>query len=49
VEIDRENLAFCGKHGMPAGTPEYTLCAQELMKIRANEDQRTADEVRNAF
>jgi hypothetical protein len=25
--IERENIAFCEKHGMPVGTREYALCA----------------------
>ena len=27
--IERENIAFCEKHGMPVGTREYGLCAED--------------------
>jgi hypothetical protein len=40
---EQENRAFCEKHGMPFGTREHTLCAEDLMDIRANERQRTLD------
>jgi hypothetical protein len=43
--IEQENRAFCEKHGMPFGTREHTLCAEDLMDIRANERQRTLDEL----
>lgn len=42
---EQENRAFCEKHGMPFGTREHTLCAEDLMDIRANERQRTLDEL----
>jgi hypothetical protein len=42
---EEENRAFCEKHGMPFGTHEHTLCAEDLMDIRANERQRTLDEL----
>ena len=29
--IERENIAFCEKHGMPVGTREYGLCAEEAV------------------
>ena len=35
--------AFCEKHGMPFGTREHTVCAEDLMDIRANERQRTLE------
>jgi hypothetical protein len=38
--IERENRAFCEKHGMPFGSREHTLCAEDLTDIRANERQR---------
>jgi hypothetical protein len=41
--VEQENLAFCEKHGMPFGTREHTVCAEDLMDIRANERQRTLD------
>jgi hypothetical protein len=42
---ENENRAFCEKHGMPFGTREHTVCAEDLMDIRANERQRTLDEL----
>ena len=42
---EQENRAFCEKHGMPFGTREHTLCAEDLMDIRATERQRTLDEL----
>jgi hypothetical protein len=31
---EQENQAFCEKHGMPFGTREHTVCAEDLMDIR---------------
>ena len=45
--VEQENRALCEKHGMPFGTREHTMCAQDLMDIRANERQRTLDELGN--
>jgi hypothetical protein len=41
---EQENRAFCEKHGLPFGKHEHTVCAEDLMDIRANERQRTLDE-----
>jgi hypothetical protein len=41
--IEQENRTFCEKHRMPFGTREHTVCAEDLMDIRANERQRTLD------
>jgi hypothetical protein len=41
--VEQENRAFCEKHGMRFGTREHTICAQDLMDVRANERQRTLD------
>ena len=41
--IEQENRAFCENHGMPFGTREHTVCAEDLMDIRATERQRTLD------
>ena len=40
---ERENRAFCEKYGRLFGTREHTLCAEDLDDIRANERQRTLD------
>jgi len=47
--IESEDIAFCGKHGMPVGTREYALCAADLMDIRAKQDQRTAEDMQRTF
>ena len=47
--MERENIAFCVKHGMLVGTREYTLCAEDLMDIRAKQDQRTAEDMQRTF
>ncbi len=47
--IKRENIPFCGKHGMPVGTREYAVCAEDLMDIRAKQDQRTAEDMERTF
>jgi len=43
--IELENRNFCEKYGMPFGTRAHTSCAEDLMDIRANERQRTLDEL----
>ena len=47
--IERENIVFCEKHGMPVGTHEYALCAEDLMDIRAKQGQRTAEDMGRTF
>jgi hypothetical protein len=42
--IGYESRAFCEKQGMAFGIREHTLCAADLVDIRANERQRTLDE-----
>jgi hypothetical protein len=42
--IGYESRAFCEKQGMAFGTREHTLCATDLVDIRANERQRALDE-----
>jgi hypothetical protein len=42
--IGYESRAFCEKQGMAFGTPEHSLCAADLVGIRANAHQRTLDE-----
>jgi hypothetical protein len=43
--IERENIVFCEKHGMPVGTSEYGLCAEDLTEIRAKQNQRTIEDM----
>ena len=47
--IERENIAFCEKHGMLVGTREYALCAEDLTDIRRKQSQRTAAELERTF
>jgi hypothetical protein len=47
--IERENIAFCAEHGKPVGTRVYALCAEDLMDIRAKQDQRTAEDMQSTF
>jgi hypothetical protein len=47
--IERENIAFCEKHGMLVGTREYGLCAEDLTNIRTKQSQRTAAEMERTF
>jgi hypothetical protein len=47
--IERENIAFCEKHGMLVGTREYALCAEDLTDIRTKQSQRTAEEMERTF
>ena len=47
--IERENIAFCEKHGMPVGTREYALCAEDLTYIRTKQSQRTTEEMERTF
>lgn len=43
--VAQENRAFCEKHGITFGTRQHTVCAEDLMDIRANERRRTLDEL----
>ena len=47
--IERENIAFCEKHGMLVGTSEYALCAEDLTNIRTKQSQRTTEEMERTF
>jgi hypothetical protein len=47
--IERENIAFCEKHGMLVGTREYGLCAEDLTNIRTKQSQRTVEEMERTF
>ena len=38
-----ENLEYCAKWGMPAGTPEHTDCIRDLVGIRARAEQHLRD------
>lgn len=43
--IEQESRVLCANHGMPFGTREHAACLEDLMEIRANERQRTLDEL----
>ena len=47
--IERENITFCERHGMPVATGEYALWVQDLMDIRAKQDQRTAENIQSTL
>ena len=47
--IERENIAFCEKHGMLVVTREYALCAEDLTDIRTKQSQRTTEEMQRTF
>jgi hypothetical protein len=47
--IEREDVTFCEKHGMLVGTRQYALCAEDLIDIRAKQDQRTTEKVQSTF
>ena len=42
--VMQESRAFCEKQGIPFGTRTHTLCAADLVDIRANEHRRILDE-----
>ena len=48
-EIERENITFCERHGMPVATGEYALWVQDLMDIRAKQDQLTAENMQSTL
>ena len=47
--IERENIAFCEKHGMLVGTREYALCVEDLTDIRVKQSRRTSEEMERTF
>jgi hypothetical protein len=47
--IWRESRVFCEQYGMPAETRKHTQCVKDLMKIRDQENQRTASELDSIF
>ena len=48
-EIERENITFCERHGMLVGTGKYARCAEDLMDIRAKQDQLTAENMQSTL
>jgi hypothetical protein len=43
-EISQENKLYCEKWGMRAGTHEHLMCMMDLDAIRAEVEQRIADD-----
>lgn len=43
AEVGAENLEYCGRWGMPAGTPQHSDCVRDLVAIRARAEQRLRD------
>ncbi len=49
ADVERENAAFCTKHGLSPGSDLFLACAADLMDIRQQEYERTAREVRETY
>ncbi len=49
ADIEREDQAFCAKHGLSPGSSGFVACAADLRNIRQEEDRRTAREVRETY
>jgi hypothetical protein len=47
--IERENIAFCENYGMPQGTRQHALCAEDLMDIRAKQNRRLAEDMERTY
>jgi hypothetical protein len=41
--LSEENLAFCEKFGMRAGSSEFAACSQELIAIRKKQTDRDSE------
>jgi hypothetical protein len=48
-KIERENAAFCEKHGSSAGTPPHIDRIADLMTIRARQNELNAAAARASF
>jgi len=44
ADIAAENLEFCSKWGMPAGSAAYVECVRDLVAIRQRAEQRLRDQ-----
>ena len=55
AELDRakdvaaENLQYCAKWGMPAGSPRHAGCVRDLTNIRGRAEQRLRDAAASDF
>jgi hypothetical protein len=43
ADVSAENLEYCARWGMPAGTAQYLDCIRDLVAIRARAEQRLRD------
>jgi hypothetical protein len=49
TEIASENLDYCAKWGMPAGSQQHAGCVRDVTDIRARAELRVRDEATNGF
>ena len=49
TDIAAENLEYCSKWGMPAGTGGHDDCVRDLTRIRGRAEQRLRDQIRSDF
>jgi len=45
ADVSAENLEYCARWGMPAGTAQYLDCIRDLVAIRARAEQRLRDSI----
>lgn len=45
ADVGAENLEYCGRWGMPAGTPQHQDCIRDLVAIRARVELRLRDSI----
>ena len=45
ADIGAENLEYCARWGMPAGTPRHLDCIRDLVAIRARAELRLRDSI----
>lgn len=48
-DIAAENLEYCTKWGMPAGTARFDDCVRDLVRIRDRAEQRLRDQISSDF
>jgi hypothetical protein len=45
ADLRAENLEYCARWGMPAGTAQHSDCIRDLVVIRARAEQRLRDSI----
>jgi hypothetical protein len=45
ADVGAENLEYCARWGMPAGTPQHSDCVRDLVAIRARAELRLRDSI----